>query len=125
MKWTEGPNYQTKARLFFLSSSVAGEPDSFTADDRFKLLLTCAPPLRVYADLVVLQGDGPAFPAPPSAVDCGNRVPLATAFRITGAGAATVCVAVDPVEPPSRARLAAGAASAATSQACLHLDRSK
>jgi anti-sigma factor RsiW len=101
--------------------SIAWEPTSFSAADRFKLLLTCAPPLRVYADLVVLQNDGPAFPAAASLVTCGNRIPLAPAFRITGLGDATVCVAADSDAPPSRARLSGSEPSAPGSRVCVHL----
>jgi anti-sigma factor RsiW len=102
--------------------SIAWEPTSFTAADRFKLLLTCAPPLRVYADLVVLQSDGPAFPSAASLVTCGNRIPLAPAFRITGLGDATVCVAADSDAPPSRARLSGSEPGAPGSRVCVHLD---
>jgi len=102
--------------------SIAWEPTSFTVADRFKLLLTCAPPLRVYADVVVLQNDGPAFPAAASLVTCGNRVPLFPAFRITGFGDATVCVAADSDAPPSRARLSGSEPAAPGSRACVHLD---
>ncbi len=105
------------------AGSIAWEPTSFTADDRFKLLLTCAPPLRVYADLVVLQSDGPAFPGAASLIGCGNRIPLPTSFRITGPGDASICVAVDPDAPPSRGRLASGEPAVPGPHVCLHLDR--
>ena len=98
------------------AGSVAWEPTSFTANDRFKLLLTCAPPLRVYADLVVLQSDGPAFPAAASLIGCGNRVPL-------GPGDASICVALDPDGPPSRAHLAGGERAVPGPHVCLHLGR--
>ena len=76
----------------------------------------------LHADVVVLQDDGPAFPgAAPAVVACGNRVPVPPAFRITGPGAATVCVAVDPQAPPSRATLATSGERAGRS--CLRLDR--
>jgi len=97
--------------------STAWEPTSFAAGDRFKVLITCAPPLRVHADVVVLQVDGPAFPGAPSSIACGNRVPLPPAFRITGPGTATICVALDANAPPSRATLASGTG------ACIRLDR--
>jgi hypothetical protein len=106
------------------NGSTAWEPTSFATGDRFKLLLTCPPPLHLHADLVVLQADGPAFPGPPISIACGNRVPVLPAFRITGPGAATVCVALDPDGPPSRARLAGGDPAATSPHACLHLDRS-
>lgn len=102
--------------------SVAWEPTSFAAGDRFKLLVTCPPPLQLHADIVVLQGDGPAFPGEPTLITCGNRVPVLPPFRITGPGPATVCVAVDPSGPPSRAALSAGDMAAATAGTCLHLD---
>jgi hypothetical protein len=102
--------------------SVAWEPTAFAPGDRFKLLLTCPPPLRLHVDLVVLQDDGPAFPGPPSVIACGNRVPVPPAFRITGAGHATVCAAVDPLAPPPRAALAAGDMPATGPHACLRLE---
>jgi predicted anti-sigma-YlaC factor YlaD len=103
--------------------STAWEPTSFAPGDRFKLLVTCPPPLRIHADVVVIQSDGPAFPGAPASVGCGNRVPLTPAFRITGPGAATVCVGVDPSGPPSRAALASGDGAAAGPHACLRLER--
>jgi anti-sigma factor RsiW len=105
--------------------SVAWEPTSFAARDRFKLLLTCPPPLQLHADLVVLQDDGPAFPSAPSVIACGNRIPVPSAFRITGSGAATICVALDPFAPPSREALAAGDTPAAGPHACLRLEHAE
>jgi hypothetical protein len=102
--------------------SIAWEPTSFAPADRFKLLVTCAPPLQLYADIVVLQSDGAAFPGEPAAISCGNRVPVPPAFSITGPGAATICVGLDPSAPPSRATLAAGE-GARIAHACLRLDR--
>jgi Putative zinc-finger len=104
--------------------STAWEPTSFAPHDRFKLLVTCPPPLQVHADIVVLQDDGPAYPGEPALVRCGNRVPVPPAFRITGAGAATVCVGLDPSGPPSRPALARGDAAPGP-HACVHLDRAR
>jgi hypothetical protein len=87
--------------------SVAWDAAAYSAQDRFKVLLTCPPPLRLYADLAVVQGDGAAFPGEPVAVSCGNRVPLPLAFRITGPGPAAVCLSVDQAQPPARDRLRA------------------
>ena len=103
--------------------SVAWEPTSFTPGDRFKLLVTCPPPLQLHADIVVLQSDGPAFPGDPALIACGNRVPVLPAFRITGPGPATVCVAFDPSGPPSRAALSDGDMAAMPGRICVHLDR--
>jgi hypothetical protein len=105
--------------------SIAWEPTSYAPGDRFKVLLTCPPPLRLHVDLVVLQDDGPAFPGVPSVLACGNRVPVPPAFRITGSGAATVCLALDPLAPPSRAALAAGDKPAAGPHACVRLEQAK
>lgn len=102
--------------------SVAWEPTSFARGDRFKVLVTCPPPMQLHADLVVVQTDGPAFPGAPALIACGNRVPVLPAFRITGPGPATVCVALDPSAPPPRAGLSRGDVAAAGAGACLHLD---
>jgi anti-sigma factor RsiW len=95
------------------SGSVAWDAAAFAPQDRFKVLLTCPPPLRLYADLAVVQADGAAFPAGPAAISCGNRVAFPVAFRITGPGPAAVCLSVDQVEPPPRDRLPTS---------CIHLD---
>jgi hypothetical protein len=105
--------------------SVAWEPTSFAPGDRFKLLVTCPPPLQLHADIVVLQSDGPAFPGEPAVIACGNRVPVMPPFRITGPGPATVCVAFDRSAPPARAALSGGDLAPTTARACLHLDRSE
>jgi hypothetical protein len=101
--------------------SVAWEPTSFAPGDRFKLLVTCAPPLQLHADIVVVQTDGPAFPGEPAVIACGNRVPVPPAFRITGPGPATVCVAFDRSAPPARAALSGGDPATTPGRACLHL----
>ena len=103
--------------------SIGWEPTSFAPSDRFKLLLTCAPPLRVYADIVVLQGDRPDFPGAASLISCANRVPLVPAFRITGPDDATVCVAIDPAAPPPRDGRPDRQSAASGQAACVHLDR--
>jgi hypothetical protein len=102
--------------------SIAWEPTSFAPADRFKVLVTCAPPLQLHTDIVVLQSDGAAFPGEPAAISCGNRVPVPPAFSITGPGDATICVGLDPSGPPSRATLAVGE-GARIAHACLRLDR--
>ena len=104
--------------------SPGNRPRSRPAID-FKLLVTCPPPLQLHADIVVLQSDGPAFPGEPAVIACGNRVPVAAPFRITGPGPATVCVAFDPSAPPSRAALSGGDMAPTTARTCLHLDHSE
>jgi hypothetical protein len=105
------------------AGSIAWEPTSFASGDRFKLLLTCAPPLTVHADIVVVQNDGPAFVGEPAQVACGNRVPVPTPFRITGAGAARVCVLLDAAGPPARALLPDGTPPASVAHACVSLSQ--
>jgi Putative zinc-finger len=117
------------------NGSIATEPTSFGAADRFKVLLTCPPPLRLFADLVILQ-DGQtgrgvqdvqdvdvSFPGPPSVISCGNRVPFPQAFRITGRSRATVCLIVDPSGPTPRDRLTPARLTDRDAQpGCLRLD---
>jgi hypothetical protein len=106
--------------------STANEPTSFAPTDRFKMLLTCPPLLRLYADLAIVQTDGVAFPGEPTAVSCGNRVPLPPAFRITGPGPATICVAVDAERPPPREQMSTASPADARLGAqvsCIRLDR--
>jgi hypothetical protein len=103
--------------------SIAWEPTSFATGDRFKLLVTCAPPLQVHADIVVVQSDGPTFVGAPALVACGNRVPVLPAFRITGPGAARVCVLLDPTSPPSHAVLPDGTLPTSVAHTCVSLDR--
>lgn len=103
--------------------SIAWEPTSFAAGDRLELLVTCPPPLQVHADIVVLQSDGPAFVGAPAVIACGNRVPVPPTFRITGPGAARVCVLLDATGPPSRTVLQDGAIPTSVAHACLSLER--
>lgn len=103
--------------------SIAWEPTSFGAGDRLKLLVTCAAPLEVQADIVVVQSDGPVFVGPPARIACGNRVPVPPAFRITGPGAARVCVLLDATDPPPRVVLPDGTIPASVAHACVSLER--
>jgi hypothetical protein len=86
------------------AGSVAWDASAFSAQDRFKVVLSCPPPLRLYADVAVVQADGTAYPAQPVAISCANQVALPGAFRITGAGPAQVCLSVDQAGPPARDR---------------------
>lgn len=72
---------------------------TFRAGDRFRVLLTCAPSVRV-VDVVVVQGEDVAYPLAPEPV-CGNRVGVAGAFGLTGRDPALVCaVLADPAAAP-------------------------
>ncbi len=66
---------------------------TFRGGDRFKALVTCPPGARAHFDLVVYDSAGPSFPlAPAPTLACGNEVPLAGAFRITGGESVKVCL---------------------------------
>lgn len=86
--------------------SVGYEPDAFLPEDRFKILFTCPSPAAMHVEVVVYQDGEASFPLPPTTVECGNRVALAGAFRITGRSPAVVCALFDEGAPPDRARLA-------------------
>jgi hypothetical protein len=66
---------------------------TFRGGDRFKALVTCPPGTRAHFDLVVYDSAGASFPlaAAPS-LACGNEVPLAGAFRVTGGESVKVCL---------------------------------
>ncbi|MEO6576369.1 MAG: hypothetical protein ABIP89_21125, partial [Polyangiaceae bacterium] len=81
--------------------ALAREDDEMIGDasgtyhdgDRFKALITCPANLDASWDLVVFERGEASFPlASASHLPCGNAVPLAGAFRLTGAEVMTVCV---------------------------------
>ena len=84
------------------AGDVALDTTRFAVGDRFKVLLTCPPPMRPFVDVVVLQ-DGQAF-FPFSATqlsECGNERALDGAFTLDG-GVALVCAIADEGAPVSR-----------------------
>jgi len=86
---------------------IKHDPTTFSSRDRFKAEVTCAPGQRLVGDLIVYQGRDRDFPLPPAApLGCGNRAPLAGAFRITGAAPIIVCLVVEQgTRPLDRAAL--------------------
>lgn len=86
------------------------QPTAYAAGDRFKVIVTCSQAVEVWADVMVLQPDPAqpsapmiaAYPFEPMRVTCGNHVPVPGAFRITGGGPASVCLAVEIDHPPTR-----------------------
>jgi hypothetical protein len=86
------------------------QPASYRDGDRFKVIATCADAPEVWADVVVYQAEKPNqpmtafFPLSPTRLACGNRVPVPGAFRLTGTGAVSICLAVDADRPPPRDR---------------------
>jgi len=73
------------------AGEVSADPVGFAAGDRFKVLLTCPPGQRREVVVAVLQDGAADFPLQ-ATVECGSRVPVPGAFRMTGGGEARVCV---------------------------------
>jgi len=96
--------------------AIAIDPSTYRANDRLKVQLTCDPGPSVWADVIVYQDDGAAFPIAPAAIPCGNHATVPGAFRISGRGHALVCVALGVAAPPARA-----AHGPAPGQACIAL----
>jgi hypothetical protein len=72
---------------------ILHEPTTFAPGDRFKILVTCPPGEELPWDLVVFQDNQASFPyTPEGALTCGNRVPLAGAFHLTGQSRAVICL---------------------------------
>jgi hypothetical protein len=71
------------------------EPTGVYRDgDRWKAVVTCPPTMSAAFDVVVFDEAGASFPiAQVPMLSCGNDVPLPGAFRLTGTGEETVCVA--------------------------------
>jgi hypothetical protein len=82
--------------------SIAFAPEVFVTGDRFKALVTCPAPTRLFVDLVVFQEGVASFPGEPMPITCGNRVPYVPAFRIVGSSPATVCIVLADASAPPR-----------------------
>jgi hypothetical protein len=95
------------------AGAIAREPSQFAPGDRFKVLLTCPPPLRPHVDVVVFQGEQAFFPLQPAELAaCGNALALPGAFALDGAEDALVCAVVSDAGPVDRAALSAGGVAA-------------
>ncbi|HWM85598.1 MAG TPA: zf-HC2 domain-containing protein [Kofleriaceae bacterium] len=79
------------------AGDIEHDPAGFRPGDRFKVLVTCADPRPLRIDMTVRQGGAVDRPLGAAEIRCGNRVPLPGAFRLTGSGAATICVAAGGV----------------------------
>lgn len=101
--------------------SIAYTPDTFVREDRFEVVFTCPLDSALHVDVVVYQDGAPSFPLAPTALECGNRVVLPGAFRVTGESDATVCVVFDQNAPPNRAGIAATDPSALDQAVCTTL----
>ncbi len=69
----------------------AGGP--YRDGERFKALVTCPPGMKARFDLAVYERGAASFPlGEQTELACGNAVPLAGAFRVTGHERMTVCL---------------------------------
>ena len=101
--------------------ATSSQPRTFAPGDRFKVEVTCPVGQALGWDVVLFQGTEAAFPFTPSGpLSCGNREPLASAFTITGATRADVCLVVG-ARPLDRHVLARGPQSLPPSTVCLSL----
>jgi hypothetical protein len=75
---------------------VAGrllEPRQFAPEDRFKVLLTCAPPLHGPVRVQIFQGGEVYEPVPEQTLPrCGNRRALTGAWQFDGREPLDLCV---------------------------------
>jgi hypothetical protein len=80
--------------LTLVSDSQPGSPRTFSPGERFKLLVSCPPTLRVPLLPLVFQA-GQRFEPLPRAETfaCGNREPWPGAFTLDGKAPALVCIA--------------------------------
>jgi len=101
---------------------VPGPEGIYRDGDRFKAIVTCPPGANLAFDVVVYDPGGASFPlgAAP-AFACGNDVPLAGAFRLTGATDETVCLVWSEEAPVDRAAIASGPSAVADRSLCKRL----
>jgi hypothetical protein len=79
---------------------ILHKPTTFAPLDRFKVMVTCPPGEELLWDVVVFQDQEASYPyTPEGALACGNRVPLAGAFHLTGKSAAVICLLTGPTAP--------------------------
>jgi hypothetical protein len=96
------------------------EATHFAPDDRWKALVSCAPGAEGRVAVLVFQDGETSLPLPPQPLEsCGNRRPLAGAFRLRG-GPAQVCV-VRSEAPTSQLMAATSPDALPGSHACLQL----
>jgi hypothetical protein len=86
---------------------VRDDVRTFVDGDRWKVLVTCATArgTSVWVDVFVVEehGSAPAdFPFAPQEIACGNAIPIAGAFAITGSVPNLVCVRVSTEGMPPR-----------------------
>ena len=98
------------------------EPRTFAENDRFKALVTCEPGTDWFWDMVIFQGDRVYFPLPAGAqIHCGNRIPLAGAFVLTGAADVRVCTIYGDTLPNRQVWESQGLRALGKPSACVDL----
>ena len=99
----------------------AGGP--YRDGERFKALVTCPPGLRGTFDLVIYEPNAPpSFPLTAMTdLACGNSVPLAGAFKLTGHDPMTVCLVWQANGPLDRTALAQATPSTLGNAQCKSL----
>ena len=87
--------------------TIAFDATTFQADDRWKVIATCASAGGAWIDVSVTEAGAQAsdHPIAPVHVACGNAVPVPGAFAITGNAPNEICVRVwaEPGELGERA----------------------
>lgn len=87
--------------------SFSAEGGVFEDGDRFKAIVTCPPGSGLTFDLVVYDRGGASFPLERAErFGCGNEVPLAGAFRLTGREEERVCLVWGAADAVKRDALA-------------------
>jgi len=86
--------------------SITHDPDAYFPRDRFKVLITCPSKIAVHADVVVYEEGEASFPLTQTAIECGNRVAIPGAFRLTGNAPVTICALLGEDAPPDRVAIA-------------------
>ena len=78
---------------------ITKDPSGFVSGDRFKLVLTCAPPQTLHWDVAVYQGGEVFFPLEGGQAHCENNFALPGAFTLTGDQGAEICLVTDQEGP--------------------------
>lgn len=96
---------------------VAHDPIQYVSGDRFKVVVTCPPDMDIRAEVVIEQAGERSFPlatldASASGLarfQCGNRVAIPGAFRLSGTATTHVCLAFSRATVIDRDALRRGA----------------
>jgi hypothetical protein len=84
------------------AGTIRTDVHTFTAGDRWKVMVTCPPSAEAWVDVAVVDAGTVDYPLAPARVSCGNDVVIPGAFSITGSRANLVCVRIDASTTPLR-----------------------